>query len=180
MPADFRSADQPWMREFVKRAELFERLEGGTIARAEHCEGERNPLGGAMYGLEFEDGQRLLLMAIPDFSEGSQAPWKLAAAFVADDHMIWSPSVTKHFTRSRAAAGEMAPGWFQVAVEGQAVDHARLLPELTEWGGEQVMVLLRSGDAFLTRACPPLKHGRWRYTANFHITFIPKHRSVVG
>ncbi len=174
--SDFKSSDIPWQSEFVRRTEIYERMEGRQIARVEHCEGEKNPLGGALFGIECTDGQRFLIMAIPDFSVGSQSPWKLAASAVADSNQIWSPSVVKHFTRDRAQAGDVKPGWFQERVEGEVIEFMRLLPELTPWGGEQVICTLKNAGAFLVRACPPLKGGKRGYTANFHLSFIPKEK----
>ena len=160
--SDFKSADVPWQQEFVKRQAIYEMMEGRQVARLEHAEGEKNPLGGALIGIETTDGQRFLIMAIPDFSEGSQSPWKLAAAAVADPNQIWSPSVTAHFTKPR----KEKQGWLQERVEGEVIESMRLLPELSPFGGEQVMVTLKNAGGFLIRACPPLKGGRPGYSSN--------------
>lgn len=146
-PLDF---EQP-----VSREDICQRIEGLQIARVDHVPGELNPYDGPVVGFEFTNSYRLAIMAAPDLREGSVAPWVLKLGLFIDPNFIWSATPIKHLTRDRGQANERKPGWYQERVEGEVVEHIRILPEITAWGGEQMFLVLKGAGATLFRATPP-------------------------
>ncbi len=162
------------------RSEILARLSGLQIARLEHVPEERGPRDGKCVGFEFVEGTRLVLEFTADLSDGAPMPWVIAPILVMDSNLIWSPSVTRHFTRSRRQAGEKPPGWAQERIEGEVIEHATILPECTARGGEQMLIVLRNAAAVLFRAEP----AGGGFTGHFRLDYMPRnhwwvHRPLV-
>jgi hypothetical protein len=148
--SEFKS-DQPLNFEQPEsREQICARLEGKQIARFEHVPGERNPYDGAIVGLTFTDSDRLAIMAAPDLREGSPAPWVLKLGLFVDAQFIWSPTPSK---RLRTTTENQ--GWAQERIEGEMIERLLVLPEITQYGGEQILMILRNAGAVLFRATPP-------------------------
>lgn len=152
------------------RDAIFQRLAGLQIARAEHSSNERGPFDGKCLGFEFVDGTRLVFEFTADLTDGAPAPWIIRPILVQDLNMIWSPTVTRHFTRDRKQAGEKPGGWFQERVEGAVVEHAQMLPEVTQQAGEQAIFVLRNAGVILFQAMPA-SHG---FSGQFGLSYLPK------
>lgn len=145
--------------EAETRARIFERLEGKQVAWF-LPQNDRNPFGGAMMGMEFTDGVRIVFMAVPDLTDGSTAPWRIRPTLIEDANLIWSPKTLRHFKHGREKHEK--PGWVQERVEGEVLVACHLLPEITNFGGEQLAFMFRNHTRMLMRACPMTRN----YTAN--------------
>lgn len=158
------SFEQPTSRE-----DICTRVEGLQIAKVDHVPGELNPYDGAVIGFTFTNGHKLAIMAAPDLREGSPAPWVLKLGLFVDPNQIWSPSVVKHH-----GTPSKAPGWYQERVEGETIEHIRILPEITAFGGEQLLLVLKGAGVTLFRATGP--PAGTRYSSGIWFQHFPQSR----
>jgi hypothetical protein len=154
-------------RNSVSRDELCQQMQGLQIAHVDHVPGEVSPWGGPVLGFEFTNSWRLAIMPAPDLRDGSAAPWVLKMELFVDEKFIWSPTPIK-----RLSNPTKDPGWYQEQVEGEIVEHFRILPELTSFGGEQLLVMWKNAGATLFRATSPPKGTP--YVAGLFFQHFPK------
>jgi hypothetical protein len=168
---------QPLPNEIPEvREHIFERFENRQISRFEYRNQWDNPYGGTMFGFQCTDATRIVIMACPNFTEGARAPFILRPVLFEDPNFIWSPSVVRHVTRDRRQAGEPEADELQRYLEGSVIRRLQLLPEITEWGGEQLAFEFSDDSRLLVRAIPPKAGRRWpggtHLTADYTLFFF--------
>ena len=155
----------------INPAHLRDMLPGKQIGRLVGTFPEANPWGGSMAGLELTDSTRIVLMAQPTPLHpvyGARVAWSQFERL-----NIITPSMVRHFTRSRRHAKEEAANRMQERVEGQVVLGVMTTRVPNEWGGETARFELSEGWDLFMMAIP-------KATANFtanHVWRLRRDRS---
>lgn len=134
------------------RVHLQEMCENKMIARLCLDLNEDLPAGSAGFGLEFETGERLAILALA-VTEGpflARLIWRWIPR-----QAIWTKSMRRHFGADRSAAGEEAPNFLQRQIEGQMI-RGVLKPKDHVGLGERLDFELRDGSFLIVDAIPDL------------------------
>lgn len=134
------------------RVHLQEMCEGKLIARACWELNEDLPEGSAGFGLEFETGERLVILTLA-VTEGAYMA-RLIWRWIPRQH-IWTKGMKRHYGTDRVSAGEPAPDFLQRQIEGQMI-RGVTKPTHHVGLGERLDFELRDGSSLIVEAIPDL------------------------
>lgn len=134
------------------RVHLQEMCEGKLIARACWDLNEDVPEGSAGMGLEFETGERLVILTLAVLEGPYMA--RLIWRWIPRQH-IWTKGMKRHYGTDRVSAGEPAPDFLQRQIEGQMIRGVSK-PKDYLGLGERLDFELRDGSDLIIEAVPDL------------------------
>ena len=134
------------------RVHLQEMCDDKVIARLCLDLNEDLPDGSSGLGLEFETGERLVIMTLM-VTEGhwlARLIWRWIPA-----QSIWTKSMRRHYGADRHVAGEAPPNFLQRQIEGQVIAGV-LVPKDHLGMGERLDMEFRDTSRLVIEAVPDL------------------------